>query len=72
MGVRLAVGSGGGVAGTAAAAVAAAVAVAEVEAAPAASRARKAPSSPIVLISGAGKTTVVFLSTPIARVHRCH
>src|SRR5664279_2902572 len=30
------------------------------------SRARKAPSSPIVLISGAGKTTVVFLSTPIS------
>src|SRR6185312_15630031 len=30
------------------------------------SRARKAPSSPIVLISGAGNTTVVFLSTPIS------
>src|SRR4051812_37833850 len=30
------------------------------------SRLRKAPSSPMVLISGAGKTTVVFLSTPIS------
>ena len=30
------------------------------------SRARNAPSSPIVLISGAGNTTVVFLSTPIS------
>src|SRR6266545_7412683 len=35
-------------------------------AAAAASRARKAPSSPMVLISGAGNTTVVFLSTPIS------
>jgi hypothetical protein len=31
-----------------------------------ASRVRKAPSSPMVLISGAGKTTVVFWSTPIS------
>src|SRR5439155_296076 len=31
-----------------------------------ASRVRNAPSSPMVLISGAGKTTVVFLSTPIS------
>jgi hypothetical protein len=30
------------------------------------SRARKAPSSSMVLISGAGNTTVVFLSTPIS------
>src|SRR6185436_3730656 len=43
-------GSTGGVDGTAVAA--------------AFSRAMKVPSSPIVLISGAGKTTVVFLSTP--------
>ena len=31
-----------------------------------ASRARKALSSPMVVISGAGNTTVVFLSTPIS------
>src|SRR5664280_2346773 len=35
-------------------------------AAAAASRARQDPSSPTVLISGAGNTTVVFLSTPIS------
>jgi hypothetical protein len=33
-----------------------------------ASRARKEPSSPMVLISGAGNTTVLFLSTALPLV----
>ena len=39
------------------------------------SRAKKAPTSPIALISGAGNTTVVFLSTPnsirVCRLRSC-